>query len=63
MIASFVLIPVLVANGQRSLNRIWEHDFGTVSRVDVSNGEWVTIVSLGLIFASFVVIMTGIRRG
>ena len=63
MIASFVLIPVLVANGQRSLNRIWEHDFGPASRVHVSAGEWVTIVSLGLLFASLVVIPTGIGRG
>ena len=59
MIASFVLIPVLVANGQRSLNRIWEHDFGPTSRPKVSAGEWVAIISLGLIFAAVVVINSG----
>jgi hypothetical protein len=57
MIATFVLIPVLVANGQRSLNRIWEHDFGPASKVHVTTGEWVAILALGLMFAAVAVLV------
>jgi hypothetical protein len=57
MIASFVLIPVLVANGQRSLNQIWKHDFGPASKVHVATGEWVAILALGLMFAAVAVLV------
>ncbi len=56
MIASFVLIPVLVANGQRSINRIWEHDYGPASRRRASAGECVAIIALGLMYAPFVIL-------
>ena len=51
MMTSVILIPVLVANGQRSLNRLWEHDFGPASRRPASRGEWVAIIVLGLLWA------------
>jgi hypothetical protein len=59
MIASFALIPVVVANGQRSLNRIWEHDFGPASKRQPSLGEWAAIIALGLMYASVVIIFFG----
>ena len=51
MMTSFILIPVLVANGQRSLNRMWEHDFGSASRRPASRRAWVAIIVLGLLWA------------
>jgi hypothetical protein len=60
MIASFVLIPVLVANGQRSLNRIWEHDFGAASAAQIATWEKIAMISLGLMVAAVLVLMTGI---
>jgi hypothetical protein len=51
MIISFILIPVLAVNGQRSLNRLWEHDFGPASRRPASRREWVAIIVLGLLWA------------
>ena len=56
MMTIVLLIPVLVANGQRSLNRIWEHDFGPASRRTASAGEWVAIIALGLLYAAVVVL-------
>lgn len=56
MMASFILVPVLVANGQRSLNRIWEHDFGAASRRTASAGEWVAIIALTLMYAPLAVV-------
>lgn len=55
MITSVVLIPLLVANGQRSLNRLWEHDFGSASRRGASEGEWIAIIALVLMFAPVVI--------
>ncbi len=59
MITIVLLIPVLVANGQRSLNRIWEHDFGAASRRTASAGEWVAIIALGLMYAPVVILNSG----
>ena len=59
MIASFVLIPILVANGQRSLNRIWEHDFGSASKRESSPGEWAAIIALSLMYAPVVILYSG----
>jgi hypothetical protein len=59
MMASYILIPVVVANGLRSLNRIWEHDFGPASRRKPSAGEWVAIIALGLLYAPVVVLTAG----
>ena len=59
MIISFILIPVLVVNGQRSLNRMWEQDFGPASRRTASAGEWVAIIALGLMYAPVVILSLG----
>ena len=67
MMSSVILIPVLVANGQRSLNRLWEHDFGPASRHPASRGEWVAIMILGLLWATVwvvpIVLHTALGRG
>jgi hypothetical protein len=59
MIATFVLIPALVANGQRSLNRIIEHDFGPATERQPTSGEWATIVALTLIYSSVPILYSG----
>lgn len=52
MMTIVILIPVLVANGQCSLNRLWEHDFGSASERPASRREWVAIIVLGLLWTS-----------
>jgi hypothetical protein len=51
MMTSVVLIPILVANGQGSLSRLWEHDLGPTSRRAASRRERVAITALGLLWA------------
>jgi hypothetical protein len=41
-----LLIAVIIASGQRALNRLWESEFGPASRRGASAGEWVTISAL-----------------
>lgn len=52
VLANFVFfpLPILIANGQRALNRIWSAAYGSASEKRASAGEWVMALALPLLW-------------
>jgi hypothetical protein len=51
-----IVVAFTIANGQRSLNRLWENDFGPSTKRVASAGEWVAVIALGVFIGGAVVI-------